>query len=62
MITLGIESDKDLIDYEFRKKYRNPETLRYANNSYAIDIQDRKLITGYCFFLNEKIDTWYNKQ
>lgn len=36
--------------------------VRYADSSYAGDIDDRKLITRYCFFFGGGIVTWYSKQ
>ena len=49
--------------------YRNQENMYgsfgvvgYADSSYARAIDDKKSITGYCFFLGRAITTWYSKQ
>lgn len=34
----------------------------YANSSYASDLEDRKSITGYCFFLGGAIVIWCSKR
>lgn len=34
----------------------------YANSSYTRDLEDRKPITGYCFFLGGAITTWSSKR
>ena len=36
--------------------------VRYADSSYVGDIEDKKLITGYCFFLGGGVITWCSKQ
>lgn len=36
--------------------------IGYANNSYIRDLEDKKLITKYSFFLGKKIVTLFNKQ
>ena len=36
--------------------------MRYANNSYAGNLKDKKSITRYCFFFEGAIATWFSKQ
>ena len=36
--------------------------VEYVDSSYAGDLEDRKSITGYCFFFGGAIVTWYSKQ
>ena len=36
--------------------------VEYANSSYAYDLDDKKLITRYCFFLGGGIVIWCSKQ
>lgn len=43
-------------------KYGSFEVVGYADSSYAEDVNDRKFITGYCFFLGGAIITWCNKR
>lgn len=60
-ITLGIEWGNDPAGHRAEEKYRKMYVVRYANNSYAGDIEDRKLIIGYYFFFGKGIVTWYSK-
>ena len=43
-------------------KYREMGVMGYADSSYADDIEDKKSITGYCFFFDRDIITWCSKQ
>lgn len=36
--------------------------VEYSDSSYASDLEDRKSITGYCFFLGGAIVTWCSKR
>lgn len=36
--------------------------MGYADSSYAGNLEDRKFITGYCFFLGRAIVTWCSKK
>lgn len=38
------------------------EIVDYANSSYARDLEDRKFIMGYYFFLKGAIITWFSQQ
>ena len=62
MITLGIEWGRNPADHRSGGKYSKYGIIRYAKSSYTGDIDDRKLITGYCFFLGVGIINWYSKQ
>ncbi len=62
MITLGIKQEKDSIGYQLGGKYREFDVVRYMDSSYASDLEDRKSIVEYCFFLKGVIVIWYSKQ
>ena len=36
--------------------------MGYADSSYAGNLEDKKSITGYCFFLSGAIISWYSKR
>ena len=56
-ITLGIEWSRDLAGYRLGENYGKLSIVKYADNSYAGDLDNRKLITGYCFFFGGGIVT-----
>ena len=61
-IILGIEWENNPVGYKAGEKYGEMGILRYADSSYASDIEDRKLIPKYYFFLGGIVITWYSKQ
>ena len=61
-ITLDIEWDRDLAGHWSERKYGKFGVVGYADSSYAGNLDDKKLITGYCFFLRESIVTLCSKQ
>ena len=61
-ITLGIEWGNDLVGHRAGEKYREMGVVGYADSSYAGDIEDRKSITEYYFFLNRGVITWCSKR
>lgn len=61
-ITLGIVQENDLADHRCEDKYRPLGVVGYADNNYAGDPEDRKVVTGYCFFFGGAIVTWCSKQ
>ena len=62
MITLDIEWGRDPAGHWSGRKYGKFGIVGYANSSYAGDLDDRKWITGYYFFLGGGIITWCNKR
>ena len=61
--TLGIVWGKDPAGHRNQEdKYGSFGVVGYADSSYAGDIDNRKSITGYCFFLGGAITTWCSKQ
>ncbi len=38
------------------------DLIGFADNNLAKDPKDRKLVIGYCFFLNGAIVSWYSKK
>lgn len=34
----------------------------YANSNFVRDLEDKKLVIGYCFFLNEAVVLWRSKK
>ena len=58
MITLGIKWGKDLAGYWLGGKYVEFGIMEYIESSYAGDLEDKKSITGYYFFLEGAIVTW----
>ena len=60
-ITLGIEWGNDLLGHRAGEKYGEMDVVRYTDSSYAGDIEDKKSITGYCFFLDRGVITWCSK-
>ena len=61
-ITLGIEWENNLAGYRLGEKYRELGMVRYADSSYAGNLEDRKSITRYCFFLARGIVTCCSKR
>ena len=60
---LGIVWGKDLASYRNQEdKYGSFRVVGYADSSYVGDIDDRKSITEYCFFLGRAIITWCSKR
>lgn len=53
---------KDLAGHQVGGKYGDLRVVGYTDSSYTDDLEDRKLVTGYCFFLSGIIITWCNKQ
>lgn len=47
---------------QYQKKYGLIGIVGYVDKSYVENPKDKKLITGYCFFLSRKIVTWYSRQ
>ena len=62
MITLGIKWGNNPAGHRLGGKYRELEVVGYADSSYVSDLQDKKSITGYCFFLGRAIVTWCSKR
>ena len=61
IITLGIKWENNLIGHKVGEKYGVMGMVGYADSSYTGNIEDRKLIIGYCFFFNRSVITWYSK-
>lgn len=61
-ITLGIEWENDPAGHRLGGRYGELGMVGYADSSYAGDLEDRKSITGYCFFLGGAIVTWCSKR
>ena len=61
-MTLGIEWGNDPAGHRSGGKYGEMGVVRYADSSYASDLEDRKSIAGYCFFLGKAIVTWCSKR
>ena len=61
-ITLGIQWGNDPAGHQLGGIYGELGVVRYADSSYAGNLEDRKSITEYCFFLGGAIVTWYSKQ
>lgn len=59
--TMGIVWGKDPASHR-ESDYGPFGIVGYADSSYAGDIDDRKSITGYCFFLGGAITTWCSKR
>lgn len=47
---LGIKWANDSASHQLGEKYRELGVVRYAEISYAGNLEDKKLITRYCFF------------
>lgn len=62
MITLDIKWGKDPVGHQLGGKYGELGVVKYADSSYTGNLEDRKLITGYCFFLSGVTVTWCSKQ
>ena len=61
--TLGIVWKKNPIRHRDKEgKYGSCGAVGYADSSYVGDIDDRKSITGYCFFFGGAITTWCSKR
>ena len=55
-ITLGIIWENDSAGH-WQEKYRSMGVVGYANSNYTRNLEDKKSITGYCFFLRRAITT-----
>lgn len=53
----GIEWGRDFAGYQVREKYGNFEVVGYAESSYAGDLKDKNLVTGYYLFFGGAIVT-----
>ena len=62
MITVGIEWGKNLAGHRSGEKYGKFGVVGYVDKSYAGNLDDRKSITGYCFFFRGDIVTWCSKR
>lgn len=60
MINLGIIWEANLAGYQ--EKHGPMKIVGYADSSYTRNLEDRKLIIGYCFFLGGEIVTWCSKR
>lgn len=60
MNTIKIIWGKDLASYQ--EKYEFYKVIDYADSSYTGNIDIKKSITGYYFFLRGAITTLYSKQ
>ena len=61
-IILGIEWGKDPPRHQSRGRYGELRIVGYADSSYAGNLEDKKSITGNCFFLAGAIVTWCSKR
>ena len=61
-ITLGIKWGNNPAGHRSREKYKKLEVIGYTDSSYAGNLEDKKLITRYCFFFGRAIVTWYSKR
>ena len=61
-ITIGIAWGNDPAGHRVGEKYREIGVVKYADSSYADDIEDRKSITEYYFFLGGGVITWCSKR
>lgn len=61
-ITLGIKWKNNFADHRLGRKYRELGVVRYADSSYAGNLEDKKSIIGYCFFFSRVIIIWCNKR
>lgn len=62
IITLGIEQQNNPASHQLGEKYGELGIVKYVDSSYAGDLENKKLITRYCFFFGRAIITWYSKQ
>lgn len=62
IITLSIEWGNNPAGHRLDGRYGELEMVGYANSSYAGNLENKKSITGYCFFLSGAIVTWCSKQ
>lgn len=62
IITLGIKWGNNPVSYCQHKKYGPLTVVEYANNSYTDHFEDKKSISGYCFYLKRAIMTWPSKR
>lgn len=46
-------STSDLLPYDL---------IGYGDSNFAGDLKDKKLVMGYCFFLNRRVVSWYDKK
>ena len=61
-MTLDIEWVRDLAGHQSEGNYGKFGVVEYVDNSYACNLDDRKSITRYCFFLARVIVTWCSKR
>lgn len=61
-IALGIVWGNDPADHQCEDKNGSLGVVGYADSNYAGDLEDKKSITGYCFFLAGAIATWCSKR
>ena len=55
IITLGIRWKNNLIGHRLREKYEDLKVIRYADSSYANNLENKKSITKYYFFISRAI-------
>lgn len=60
-ITLGIKRSNDPVNHWSGRRYGVIRVMGYVNNSYAGNLENKKSITGYCFFFDETIIIRCNK-
>lgn len=60
--SLNIEWKKNLVEYSSDKRYKEFRVIKYADSSYAGNIEKYKLNIRYNFFFGYAIVTWYSKQ
>lgn len=61
-ITLDIEWENNPAFHQLGEKYEDLGIVRYVDSKYAANLEDKKLIIGYCFFFSRAIVTWYIKR
>lgn len=57
-IILGIKWGNDLAEHYLDEEYRAMRMVKYANNSYANDLEDKMSIIKYYSFFDGAIVTW----
>ena len=61
-ITQSMEWENDPAGHQSGGKYGELGVVRYTDSSYAGNLEDKKLIIGYCFFFSRAIVTWCSKR
>lgn len=61
-ITLDIEWGNNFAGYQLGGRYGELRIVKYANSNYAGNLEDKKSIIGYYFFLGGAIVTWCSKR